>query len=168
MLPRGVLVSSKYKWPIFEITELCYRPRAISTPQECEVNWITYLWSVYYPMLTSLWRPWYMTRGFNMMTSSNGNIFRVTDHLWGESTGDRWIPSQKAVTRRALVFSLIWAWTNGWVSNRYAGDVRHCRSDYDVTVMNWYNCLEILLTHTYIYVYRQVISCIKSIELNNW
>ena len=25
------------------------------------------------------------------MTSSNGNIFRVTDPLWGESTGDRWI-----------------------------------------------------------------------------
>ena len=29
---------------------------------------------------------------FNMMTSSNGNIFRVTVPLWGESTGDRWIP----------------------------------------------------------------------------
>ena len=27
-----------------------------------------------------------------LMTSSNGNIFRVTGHLWWEFTGDRWIP----------------------------------------------------------------------------
>ena len=27
-----------------------------------------------------------------MMTSSNGNIFRVTGHLCGEFTGPRWIP----------------------------------------------------------------------------
>ena len=31
-----------------------------------------------------------------MMTSSKGNIFRVTDHLWGESTGHRWIPLTEA------------------------------------------------------------------------
>ena len=32
----------------------------------------------------------------NMMTSSNGNIFRVTDSLYGELTGHRWIPLTKA------------------------------------------------------------------------
>ena len=32
----------------------------------------------------------------NMMTSSNGNIFRVTGHLYGELTGHRWIPRTKA------------------------------------------------------------------------
>ena len=31
-----------------------------------------------------------------MMTSSNGNIFRVTGPLWGESTGHRCIPLTKA------------------------------------------------------------------------
>ena len=31
-----------------------------------------------------------------MMTSSNGNIFRVTGHLCGEFTGPRWIPRIKA------------------------------------------------------------------------
>ena len=31
-----------------------------------------------------------------MMTSLNGNIFRVTGPLWGESTGHRWIPLTKA------------------------------------------------------------------------
>ena len=32
----------------------------------------------------------------SMMTSSNGNIFRVTGHLCGEFTGPRWIPREKA------------------------------------------------------------------------
>ena len=32
----------------------------------------------------------------SMMTSSNGKIFRVTDHLCGEFTGHRWIPRTKA------------------------------------------------------------------------
>ena len=36
---------------------------------------------------------------FFMMTSSNANIFRVTGLLWGESTGPRWIPPTKPVTR---------------------------------------------------------------------
>ena len=31
-----------------------------------------------------------------MMTSSNGNIFRVTGHLCGEFSGPRWIPHTKA------------------------------------------------------------------------
>ena len=34
-----------------------------------------------------------------------------------------------------LMFSLIWAWINGWVSNREAGDLIHHRAHYDVTVM---------------------------------
>ena len=34
--------------------------------------------------------------GHSMMTSSNGNIFRVTGHLCGEFTGPRWIPRKKA------------------------------------------------------------------------
>ena len=38
------------------------------------------------------------------MTSSNGNIFRVTGHLCGEFTGPRWNPAQKPVTRSFYVF----------------------------------------------------------------
>ena len=37
--------------------------------------------------------------------------------------------------RGALMFSLICAWTNGWVNNRYAGDLRRHCAHYDVTVM---------------------------------
>ena len=37
--------------------------------------------------------------------------------------------------RGALMFSLISAWTNGWINNRKAGDLRRHRAHYDVTLM---------------------------------
>ena len=40
----------------------------------------------------------------HMMTSSNGNIFRVTGHLCGEFTGPRWIPHTKASDAE------LWCW----------------------------------------------------------
>ena len=41
----------------------------------------------------------------------------------------------KGQWRGALMFSLICAWINGWVSNREAGDLRTHRAHYDVNVM---------------------------------
>ena len=41
----------------------------------------------------------------------------------------------KGQWRRALMFSLICTWINGWVNNREAGDLRRHRGHYDVTVM---------------------------------
>ena len=61
-----------------------------------------------------------------MMTSSNGNIFRVTGPL---CTG------HKGQWRGALMFYLIWALINTYVNNREAGDLRRYRAHYDVTVM---------------------------------
>ena len=43
---------------------------------------------------------------FCKMTSPNGNIFRVTGPLWGESTGHRWIPLAKASD--AELCSFLW------------------------------------------------------------
>ena len=43
----------------------------------------------------------------SMMTSSNGNIFRVTGHLCGEFTGPRWIPHTKASD--AELWCLLWS-----------------------------------------------------------
>ena len=40
----------------------------------------------------------------HMMTSSNGNIFRVTGHLCGEFTGPGEFPAQRSVTRSFDVF----------------------------------------------------------------
>ena len=39
-----------------------------------------------------------------MVTSSNGNIFRVTGHLCGEFTVPRWIPTQRPVAQSFDVF----------------------------------------------------------------
>ena len=44
-----------------------------------------------------------------MMTSLNGNIFRVTDHLCGEFTGHRWIPRTKA-SEAKRVSKQSWGW----------------------------------------------------------
>ena len=55
-----------------------------------------------------------------MMTSSNGNIFRVTGHFCGEFTGHRWIPRTKAS------YAELWC---------EAGDLRRHRAHYDATVM---------------------------------
>ena len=40
----------------------------------------------------------------SMLTLSNGNICRVTGHLCGEFTGNRWIPAQRPVTWSFDVF----------------------------------------------------------------
>ena len=52
-----------------------------------------------------------------VMTSWNGNIFRITGHL---CRGIHWslVNSQRPVTRSFLIC----AWTNSWASNRDAGD----------------------------------------------
>ena len=60
-----------------------------------------------------------------MMTSSNGNIFRVTGHLCGEFYGPRWIPHTKASDAE------LWYWVN----NGEAGDLRRHRAHYGVAVM---------------------------------
>ena len=41
----------------------------------------------------------------------------------------------KGQWRGALMFPLICAWINGWVNNRYAGDLRHHHAHYDITIM---------------------------------
>ena len=41
----------------------------------------------------------------------------------------------KGQWRGALIFSLIYAWTNGWVNNNHAGDLRRHHAHYDVTVI---------------------------------
>ena len=70
----------------------------------------------------------------HMMTSSNGNIFRVTGPLCGNSPVPVNSP-HKGQWRGALMFSLIWARINDWVNNRKAGDLRRHRGHCDVNVM---------------------------------
>ena len=43
---------------------------------------------------------------------------------------------RKGQWRGALMFFFICARINGWINNRYAGDLRRHRAHYDVTAMN--------------------------------
>ena len=72
--------------------------------------------------------------GHDMMTSSNGNIFRVTGPLCGEFTGAGEFPTQRPVTRSFDVFFDL-RLNNGWVNNRETGDWRRHRAHYYVIVM---------------------------------
>ena len=65
-----------------------------------------------------------------MMTSSNGNIFRVTDPLWSPVNSPH-----KGKWRGASMFSSICVWISGWVNNGDAGELRHHRAHYDAIVM---------------------------------
>ena len=76
---------------------------------------------------------WIPYKGKVMMTSSNGNIFRVAGHLWPVNS------PHKGQWRGALVLSLICAWIKGWVNNGEAGDLRCYRAHYDVTVIDVQN-----------------------------
>ena len=52
-------------------------------------------------------RPWKIDKNTVPMTSSNGSPFCVTDPLWGEFIGQRWIPLTKASD--AELWSFLWS-----------------------------------------------------------
>ena len=57
---------------------------------------------------------------------------------WSFVPGIHWSPVNsllKGQWCRALIFSFICAWINGWVNNREDGDLRQHCTHYDVTVM---------------------------------
>ena len=75
-----------------------------------------------------------------MMTSSNGNISRVTGPLWGESTDHRWFPLTKASD--AGVWCFCWfATEKRQPNNRDGGDLRRHLAHYHVAVMNTFNII---------------------------
>ena len=68
-----------------------------------------------------------------MMTSSNGNIFRVTGLLCGEFTSHLWIPAQRPVTRSFDAFfdlclnkQLSKQWRRRWFETPSRSLWRHC------------------------------------------
>ena len=76
-------------WEVMEMTKARKSGR-LKWPYHTMSVVITSLFRISRPILTLF------GNGSIMMTSSNGNIFRVTGHLCGEFTGPRWIPRTKA------------------------------------------------------------------------
>ena len=68
-----------------------------------------------------------MSEIYDIMTSSNGNIFL---RYWPPMNSPH-----KGQWRGALMFSLICAWIDDWVNNREAGDLTRHRSHCDVNVL---------------------------------
>ena len=69
---------------------------------------------------------------------------------WPFVRGIHWSPvnsPHKGQWRRALMLSLICAWINGWVNNCEAGDLRHHRAHYDVTVMSYRTWRNLVVKH---------------------
>ena len=61
--------------------------------------------------------PKYSIQAWSMMTSSNGNIFRITGHLCGEFTNHRWIPCTSLMWSFDVFFDLRlnkWLSTQSW------------------------------------------------------
>ena len=69
------------------------------------------------------------------MTSSNGNIFPVTGPLCGRIQRPSVNSPHKDQWCEALMFSLIHAWTSGWVNNRDDDDLGRHRTHYDTTLI---------------------------------
>ena len=88
--------------------------------------------------------PWYLWVSHDIMTSSNENDF---PRYWPFVRGIHWFPvnsSHKGQWRGSLTFSFRCVWTNGWVSNRNAGDLRRHRTHYDVTSMELRACTDLV------------------------
>ena len=68
-----------------------------------------------------------------MMTSSNGNIFRVTGHLCGEFTSPRWIPLTKASDAEL--------WCCLWSASEQTGEqIIETLTNWDAIVSLWRHC----------------------------
>ena len=97
------------------------------------------------------WEQWYMFLAPDSSILVHDDVvkwkhfFRVIGPLCGEFTGHPPVTSpRKGQWRGALMSSLIYALTNGWVNNRDAHDLRRHRAHYDVTVM-W--CFKLVINY---------------------
>ena len=114
-----------------------------------QVNFCIYLCEFYMPLVRlrskcpvtkfGQQNPCYRNQTVNTLRPEQNGYHVVEDIFMSEW----WSPvnsPHKGQSRRALMFSLICAWINGWVNNRDAGDLRCHRTHYDVTVMVNENC----------------------------
>ena len=106
------------------------------------------------PFCLNIYNIWY-----TKMTSSNGNIFRVTGHLCGEFTGPRWIPRTKASDAELSCFFHL-RLNKPWSKQSWGWCLRHYRAHYDVIVM-YLSVFQLLYLHC-------MICCICMFCSNVW
>ena len=84
---------------------------------------------------TAWWNQTMTWCNYDMMTSSNRNILRVSDPLWWGSMGHWWIPFTKANCMEFWCF--LWCAPGQTIGqkNRDASDLRRHHAHYDLTVM---------------------------------
>ena len=101
----------------------------------CTVHLYAFLCLVKFHKLTLIttMKAHLISLSYRMMTSSN-HFPRYRPFVWGSHQFPVTFP-HKGLLRRALMFSLFYAWTNGWVNNRDARDLRRHQANYGVTVM---------------------------------
>ena len=94
-VPQGISDNWIYVLNLKSLERVRFDPKLWN----CSVNWQA---TVQQAMLSR-----HLSVRLDMMTSSNGNIFRVTGHLCGEFTGPRWIPRTKA--SNAELWCFLWS-----------------------------------------------------------
>ena len=115
------------------------------------LEWIYFHWNLIKCFYIHDW--WLYITGWNddIHERSNNNLSRTWwrhqmkyfPRYWSFVRGIHRSPvnfPHKVQWRGVLKFSLICAWTNGWVNNRDAGDLRRHRAHFDVTIMEDGQC----------------------------
>ena len=95
-----VLLTAGWAWLVWRFTEGLAAAIIPTLIVDFNVNQEMQHWNPIFRLKWLGWRPFCC----NMMTSSNGNIFRVTGHLCGEFTGPGEFPTQRPTARSFDVF----------------------------------------------------------------
>ena len=112
----------------------------------------------------------------HVMTSSDGNIFRVTGPLCGEFTGHGEFPAQRPVTRSfGVVFDLrlnirlskqSWGW---WFETPSRSLWRHC-NDFVISLnLLWFGSTILsYVIHGYLFEIRKLYKCPNASQKHGW
>ena len=135
---RVVLLSEVFAWHYTPLKSMwaiilmtfSHRSSEIFQGKQCLTRNIE-IFGIYTEFESTNHRQQWIPRIRYAMTSSNGNIFRVTGHFPSPVNSPH-----KGQWREALMFSLTCARMNDWVNSHEAGDLTHHHAHYDVIVMN--------------------------------
>ena len=125
-------------WITRQVVNFCFQATLRAKGQDSKIRKpfsLVQLWSCSCRTLRSI-----MSQGpFHALVAIHDNVIKWNfPRYWPFVRGIHRSPvnsPHKGQWRGALMFSLICAWTNAWVSNREAGDLRRHWVHYGVTVM---------------------------------